>query len=135
MDKLGPELLSDHILAKAYPAAVRRGFANMRTRPPHRAQRHRRPQHRGRPLRPLFDDIICSEMVRDAANAGELLGAAHRRVTPAAPGPAETPGVDLRQSVAYADSSSDLPCSKQLGSRSRSIPKPAWRPSQPSVAG
>ena len=77
MDRLGPELLADHILTKAYPAALRR------------VREHRRLGHRTllitgaldiviKPLGPLFDDVICAEM----SPGGRPL---HRRVAERAP--------------------------------------------------
>ncbi|MGH1502199.1 MAG: HAD-IB family hydrolase [Acidimicrobiales bacterium] len=117
MDRLGAELLSDHILTKAFPAAVRR------------VRKHRELGHRTvlitgalnivvDPLRPLFDDVICAEMsVRDGRYTGELLA-----VPPtgeiraqALRDYAEAHDLDLAESVAYADSSSDLPLLDAVG--------------------
>ncbi len=117
MERLGPELLADHILTKAYPAAVRR------------VREHRRLGHRTllitgaldiviEPLRPLFDDVICAEMsVVDGRYTGEL-----QAVPPtgevraqALRDYADSHGFDLGESVAYADSSSDLPLLEAVG--------------------
>ena len=117
MSKLGPELLSDHILTKAYPAAVRRVRE-------HRALGHRTVLITGAlnivvdPLRPLFDDIICSEMsVRDGKYTGELLEVPPTGEVRAQQlrDYADLHGIDLRESVAYADSSSDLPLLEAVG--------------------
>ncbi len=117
MDRLGTELLADHILTKAFPAALRR------------VREHRRLGHRTvlitgalnivvNPLRPLFDDVICAEMsVRDGKYTGELLA-----VPPTGEVRAQAlrdyaalHGIDLGESVAYADSSSDLPLLEAVG--------------------
>ena len=117
MDLLGPELLADHILTKAYPAALRR------------IREHRRLGHRTllitgaldivvNPLRPLFDDVICAEMSQQEGRyTGELL-----QVPPtgevraqALRDFADANDLDLAESVAYADSSSDLPLLEAVG--------------------
>ncbi len=117
MEKLGPQLLSDHILTKAFPAALRR------------VREHRQLGHRTvlitgalnivvEPLSPLFDDIICSEMsIRDGKYTGELI-----EVPPTGEVRAQAlrdyaaeHNIDLRESVAYADSSSDLPLLEAVG--------------------
>ncbi len=117
LDRLGPELLADHILTKAFPAAVRR------------VRRHRDLGHRTvlitgaldvvvKPLRPLFDDVICSEMTqRDGRYTGELIA-----VPPTGEVRAQAlrdyaleHDFDLAESVAYADSSSDLPLLDAVG--------------------
>ena len=48
MDRLGAELLADHILTKAYPAALRRRAGASAARPPDAAD-HRRARHRRQP--------------------------------------------------------------------------------------
>jgi HAD superfamily hydrolase (TIGR01490 family) len=117
MERLGHELLADHILTKAFPAALRR------------VREHRRLGHRTvlitgalnivvDPLRPLFDDVICTEMsVRDGRYTGELLA-----VPPTGEVRAQAlrdyaaqHDIDLAESVAYADSSSDLPLLEAAG--------------------
>lgn len=117
MEKLGQELLADHILTKAFPAAVRRVRE-------HRALGHRTVLITGAlnivvdPLRPLFDDVICTEMsVRNGRYTGELL-----TVPPTGEVRAQAlrdyasqHDVDLAESVAYADSSSDLPLLDAVG--------------------
>lgn len=117
MDRLGPELLADHILAKAFPAALRR------------IREHRRLGHHTvlitgaldivvNPLRPLFDDVICAEMSqRDGRYTGELLAVPPTGEVRAQAlrDFAEANSIDLAESVAYADSSSDLPLLDAVG--------------------
>ncbi len=117
LDELGSELLADHILTKAFPAALRR------------VREHRRLGHRTvlitgalnvvvNPLQPLFDDVICAEMTqRGGRYTGELI-----TVPPtgevraqALRDYADLHNVDLAESVAYADSSSDLPLLDAVG--------------------
>ena len=111
------ELLSAMILAKSFPAAIRRVRE-------HRALGHRTVLITGaldfvvEPLRPLFDDIVAAEMtVRDGRYTGELV-----RVPPTGEARAQAMadyaaanGLDLAQSVAYADSASDLPMLEAVG--------------------
>jgi HAD superfamily hydrolase (TIGR01490 family) len=112
------ELLSDLILTKAFPAAVRRVRE-------HRALGHRTVLITGaldfvvEPLRPLFDDIVCASLsVRpDGTYSGELTevpptGEARAQVLLDF---AEAEGIELSESVAYADSSSDLPLLEAVG--------------------
>ncbi|MGB5759593.1 MAG: HAD-IB family hydrolase [Acidimicrobiales bacterium] len=117
MDRLGPELLADHILTKAFPAALRR------------VREHRRLGHRTvlitgalnivvEPLGPLFDDVICAEMSqRDGRYTGELLSVPPTGEVRAQAlrDYAEANEFDLAESVAYADSSSDLPLLDAVG--------------------
>jgi HAD superfamily hydrolase (TIGR01490 family) len=117
MERLGPELLADHILTKAYPAALRR------------VREHRRLGHRTllitgaldlvvAPLRPLFDDVICAEMSQiDGRYTGELLAVPPTGEVRAQAlrDYAEANDLDLSESVAYADSSSDLPLLDAVG--------------------
>jgi HAD superfamily hydrolase (TIGR01490 family) len=117
MDRLGAELLADHILTKAFPAAVRR------------VREHRRLGHRTvlitgaldivvNPLRPLFDDVICAEMSqRNGRYTGELLSVPPTGEVRAQAlrDFADANDVDLAESVAYADSSSDLPLLDAVG--------------------
>ncbi len=117
MDRLGAELLADHILTKAFPAALRR------------VREHRRLGHRTvlitgalnivvKPLGPLFDDVICAEMsVRDGRYTGELLAVPPTGEVRAQAlrDYADLHQIDLNESVAYADSSSDLPLLEAVG--------------------
>ena len=117
MDRLGAELLADHILTKAYPAALRR------------VREHRKLGHRTllitgaldivvNPLRPLFDDVICAEMSQSEGRyTGELLNVPPTGEVRAQAlrDYADEQGFDLAESVAYADSSSDLPLLDAVG--------------------
>lgn len=120
VDRLGAdarEMLSDLLMAKSFPDGIRR------------IRQHRRMGHRTllitgaldlvvAPLRPLFDDIIAAEM---GADGGVYDG---RLVSPPPTGEARYQmladyaagrGLDLRQSVAYADGTSDLPMLEAVG--------------------
>jgi HAD superfamily hydrolase (TIGR01490 family) len=111
------ELFSDHILLKAFPAGIRRVRA-------HRARGHRTILITGaldfviEPLRPLFDDVVCARLdERDGRLSGELIdgpptGEARAMVMAAY---AEAEGLRLEESVAYADSASDLPMLEAVG--------------------
>ena len=111
------ELLSDYLLNKAFPAAIRRVRA-------HRALGHRTLLITGaldfviEPIRPLFDDIISAEMAsvngRYTGGMSTVPPTAENRYQALADY-AETHGIDLRESVAYADSSSDLPMLEAVG--------------------
>jgi alcohol-forming fatty acyl-CoA reductase len=106
------ELSNDLLLAKAFPAAIRRVRE-------HRALGHRTLLITGaldfviEPIRPLFDDIVCASMSvkPDGSYSGELTD-----VPPTGESRAQAlydycdaNGFDPRECVAYADSSSDLP--------------------------
>jgi len=111
------ELVATHLLAKAFPA----GLARVRA---HRALGHRTVLVTGAldfvvaPFRALFDDIVSAEMsVVDGRLTGEL-------VTPPPIGEARAlalgayaagQGLRLEESVAYADSASDLPMLEAVG--------------------
>jgi HAD superfamily hydrolase (TIGR01490 family) len=111
------ELFSDHILLKAFPAGIRRVRA-------HRARGHRTILITGaldfviEPLRPLFDDVVCARLdERDGRLSGELLdgpptGEARAMVMAEY---ADAEGLRLEESVAYADSASDLPMLEAVG--------------------
>jgi HAD superfamily hydrolase (TIGR01490 family) len=117
MERLGPGLLADHILTKAYPAALRR------------VREHRRLGHRTllitgaldivvNPLGPLFDDVICAEMSQEGGRyTGELINVPPTGEVRAQAlrDYADANGFDLAESVAYADSSSDLPLLDAVG--------------------
>ncbi|MDP8991498.1 MAG: HAD-IB family phosphatase [Actinomycetota bacterium] len=112
------ELFSQLILTKSFPAGVRRVRE-------HRAMGHRTVLITGsldfvvEPLRPLFDDIVCATLERDGEGrlTGELLSAPPtgeaRALTMAAY--AEAEGLRLDESIAYADSASDLPMLEAVG--------------------
>ncbi|MDP9074658.1 MAG: HAD-IB family hydrolase, partial [Actinomycetota bacterium] len=111
------ELWSELLLTKAFPAGIRR------------VRDHRRLGHRTllitgaldiviEPLRPLFDDIMCASLgTRDGRFTGELLSAPPtgeaRALLMADYAAAEH--LDLTESVAYADSASDLPMLEAVG--------------------
>jgi HAD superfamily hydrolase (TIGR01490 family) len=111
------ELFSDLILTKSFPDGIRR------------VREHRRLGHRTllitgaldlvvEPLAPLFDDIVAARLAeRDGRFTGELeegppTGEARALLMA---GYADEHGLDLSQSVAYADSTSDLPMLEAVG--------------------
>jgi HAD superfamily phosphoserine phosphatase-like hydrolase len=111
------ELFSDLLLTKSFPAGVRR------------VREHRRLGHRTLlitgaldfvidPLRPLFDDIVCARL---GENNGLLTGELDT-VPPTGEARAllladyaSAYGLSLAESVAYADSASDLPMLEAVG--------------------
>ncbi|HEX4818872.1 MAG TPA: haloacid dehalogenase-like hydrolase, partial [Acidimicrobiales bacterium] len=112
------EMFSDLILTKSFPAAIRRVRA-------HRALGHRTLLITGaldfvvKPLEPLFDDIVCASLGRapDGTYAGELTD-----VPPTGEARAQllfdyadAENLSLAESVAYADSASDLPMLEAVG--------------------
>ncbi len=112
------ELLTSIILTKSFPAGIRRVRE-------HRALGHRTLLITGaldfvvEPLRPLFDEIVASRMTvrSDGTLSGELdvappTGEA-RALVMADYCSAE--GLDLEETVAYADSASDLPMLEAAG--------------------
>ena len=111
------EMVSDLLITKSFPQGIRR------------VREHRKAGHKTllitgaldfviAPLRPLFDHIIAAEM-------GSSEGVYDGRLTSVPPtGEAryqtladftELHGLDLRESVAYADSTSDLPMLEAVG--------------------
>jgi alcohol-forming fatty acyl-CoA reductase len=113
----GWELFSDLLLAKSFPA----GIARVRR---HRALGHRTILITGaldlvvEPLRPLFDDIVCARLgEKDGKFTGRLetlppIGEARALVLSDY---AEAEGLQLEESMAYADSASDLPMLEAVG--------------------
>ncbi|HVF74885.1 MAG TPA: HAD-IB family hydrolase [Acidimicrobiales bacterium] len=112
------ELFSGLILTKSFPAGLRRVRE-------HRALGHRTVLITGaldfvvEPLRPLFDEIVCARLGEtvDGRLTGELLagpptGEARALVLRDY---AEAEGLRLEESVAYADSASDLPMLEAVG--------------------
>ena len=112
------ELLGSYLLLKAFPAGLRRVRE-------HRARGHRTMLITGAldfvvdPLRPLFDEVVCARLVTrpDGRYTGELetgppTGEA-RALTMMAYCEAE--GLSMAQTVAYADSASDLPMLEAAG--------------------
>ncbi|MGH9182847.1 MAG: HAD-IB family phosphatase [Acidimicrobiales bacterium] len=118
LDEDAVEMLSHLILAKSFPAGIRR------------VRRHRQLGHRtilitgaldvvvDRTLRPLFDDIVCARMgVAGEAYTGELTKApptGEARAQELADY-AAAEGLHLEEAVAYADSASDLPMLEVVG--------------------
>ncbi|MGH9124054.1 MAG: HAD-IB family hydrolase [Acidimicrobiales bacterium] len=111
------EMWNDLLLTKAFPAGIRR------------VREHRRLGHRTllitgaldvaiEPLRPLFDDVVCATLgIKDGRYTGELLEApptGEARAMLMADYAAEH-GFRLEESVAYADSASDLPMLEAVG--------------------
>jgi fatty acyl-CoA reductase len=113
----GWDLWNDLLLTKSFPAGLRRVRA-------HRALGHKTLLITGaldvviEPLRPLFDEVICAKMGERAGRyTGELLeapptGEARALIMAAY---ASEHGLDLQESVAYADSASDLPMLEAAG--------------------
>ncbi len=111
-------MFSHLLLTKSFPAAIRRVRE-------HRAVGHRTLLITGaldvaiKPLLPLFDDVICAEMsvAADGTYTGELTD-----VPPTGESRAQAlfdycdaHGFDPAESVAYADSTSDLPLLEAAG--------------------
>ena len=112
------EMLSEMILSKSFPAAIRRVRE-------HKALGHRTVLITGaldfvvEPLAPLFDDIVAASMSVDDQGryTGQMLD-----VPPTGESRASilidfaaANDIDLKESVAYADSSSDLPMLEVVG--------------------
>ena len=122
------EMFSDLILTKSFPAAIRRVRA-------HRAAGHRTLLITGalelvvKPLEPLFDDIIAAGLgEKDSLDGGRrpttrrVYNGQLTSVPPtgearyqAMADYAARHDLDLRESVAYADSASDLPMLEAVG--------------------
>jgi HAD superfamily hydrolase (TIGR01490 family) len=118
IDEDTAELFSQLILTKSFPAAIRR------------VREHKRLGHRTvlitgalsfvvEPLRPLFDEIIAAEMAvkPDGTYAGELTDVPPTGETRAQLllDYCEAEGLSMAESVAYADSTSDLPMLEAVG--------------------
>ncbi len=112
------ELFHDLLLAKSFPA----GLARVRQ---HRARGHRTVLITGaldfvvEPLRPLFDEVMCPALGVDST--GRFTGRLDR-LPPTGEARAlllaeyaTAEGLDLGESVAYADSASDLPLLECVG--------------------
>ncbi len=112
------EMLSQLILTKSYPAAIRRARE-------HRALGHRTVLITGaldfvvEPLRPLFDDIVSASMDvgPDGRYNGQMLEVPPTGESRASAlfDYASTHDLDLSEAVAYADSSNDLPMLEVVG--------------------
>ncbi len=111
------ELFSDLLLTRVFPGAVERVRA-------HRALGHRTLLITGAldfviaPMRPLFDDVVCASMGEvDGAFTGELISTpptGEARALLLAEW-ADSLGLDLERTIAYADSTSDLPMLEAAG--------------------
>jgi alcohol-forming fatty acyl-CoA reductase len=111
------ELTSDLLLAKSFPAGIRRVRE-------HRALGHRTLLITGaldfviEPFLPLFDDVVCAHMrAHEGALSGELVeapptGEARALIMAEY---ANAHGLQLSECVAYADSTSDLPMMEAAG--------------------
>ncbi len=111
------ELFHRQLLPRAFPA----GLARVRE---HRRLGHRTLLITGAldfvvaPLRPLFDDIVCARMAQSEGRfTGRLdelppIGEARAQLLAEY---ADTHGLDLKESVAYADSASDLAMLEAVG--------------------
>ncbi len=133
------ELFHHLLLTKSFPA----GIARVRA---HRALGHRTVLITGaldfvvEPLRPLFDEVVCARLGRDAD--GRFTGRleqlpAHRRG--AGPGPGRVRG-GRRASISASPSPTPTrprtcPCSSASASRWPSTPRPGWPPSPAGGAG
>jgi alcohol-forming fatty acyl-CoA reductase len=117
IDRDAAEMFSSLILAKSFPAAIRR------------VREHRRLGHRTvlitgaldfvvEPLAPLFDDIVCASLSTQAGRyVGELTDVPPTGESRAQAlfDYADAHGIDPAESVAYADSTSDLPMLEAVG--------------------
>ena len=116
LDEDALEHFSEVLLARSFPAAIRRVRE-------HRALGHRTVLITGAldvviaPLRPLFDDVVCAELGTAVDPDGRrVLTGQLDTVPPTTEARAriladycDAEGLSLAESVAYADSSSDLP--------------------------
>ena len=111
------ELFSDLVLTKSFPAGIRRVRE-------HRALGHKTLLITGaldiviEPLRPLFDEVICARLREKSGRlTGELVEAPPTGEARALMmgDYARSLGLDIQQSVAYADSASDLPMLEASG--------------------
>jgi HAD superfamily hydrolase (TIGR01490 family) len=118
LEEDAPELVSQLVLTKSFPAGLRRVRE-------HKARGHRTLLITGalsfvvEPLRPLFDEIIAAEM---QVNADGTLTGQLSNVPPTGEARAQiladycdAEGLRLDESVAYADSTSDLPMLEAVG--------------------
>ena len=116
------EMMSDLLITKSFPAGLRRVRA-------HRALGHKTLLITGaldlvvEPLRPLFDHIVSAELGQVAdSTGGRVYDGKLTNVPPtgearyqALADYAKTHDLDLKESVAYADSTSDLPMLEAVG--------------------
>lgn len=115
------EAMSHLLLTRSFPEAIRRVRR-------HRALGHRTVLITGaldvvvEPLAPLFDDVVCAEAVTEWRDGREVLTGHLRGAPPTAEARArvlldlcDAHGLDPSESVAYADSSSDLSMLEAVG--------------------
>ena len=111
------ELFSDLVLTKSFPAGIRRVRE-------HRALGHKTLLITGaldiviEPLRPLFDEVVCAQLGSKRGRlTGELVDAPPTGEARALimADYARSLNLDLEESVAYADSASDLPMLEASG--------------------
>ncbi|MBK9178503.1 MAG: HAD-IB family phosphatase [Acidimicrobiales bacterium] len=121
LDEDARELLSALLLTKSFPAAIRRVRE-------HRALGHRTLLITGAldvvvaPIAPLFDDVVCARMTTRPGPRGPVLTGELREAPPTGEARADVMaeytaahGLDLAETVAYADSTSDLPMLEVAG--------------------
>ncbi len=122
LDEDAIEHFSQVLLARSFPAAIRRVRE-------HRAQGHRTVLITGAldvviaPLRPLFDDVVCARLGTGTDRDGRtVLSGQLDTVPPTTEARARilgdycaAEGLSMAESVAYADSSSDLPMLEAVG--------------------
>lgn len=122
LDEDALEHFSQVLLARSFPAAIRRVRE-------HRAAGHRTVLITGaldvviEPLRPLFDDVVCARLGTEVDGDGvRVLTGQLDAVPPTTEARARiladycaAEGLSLAESVAYADSSSDLPMLEAVG--------------------
>jgi HAD superfamily phosphoserine phosphatase-like hydrolase len=122
LDEDALEHFSQVLLARSFPAAIRRVRE-------HRAMGHRTVLITGAldvvidPLRPLFDDVVCARLGTELDGDGRtVLTGQLETVPPTTEARAriladycDAEGLSLSDSVAYADSSSDLPMLEAVG--------------------
>jgi HAD superfamily hydrolase (TIGR01490 family) len=122
LDEDALEHFSAVLLARSFPAAIRRVRE-------HRAMGHRTVLITGaldvviEPLRPLFDDVVCARLGTELDHDGRpVLTGQLEAVPPTTEARARiladycaAEGLSLADSVAYADSSSDLPMLEAVG--------------------
>ena len=122
LDQDALEHFSAVLLARSFPAAIRRVRE-------HRAMGHRTVLITGaldvviEPLRPLFDDVVCARLGTELDGDGrQVLTGQLEAVPPTTEARARiladycaAEGLSLADSVAYADSSSDLPMLEAVG--------------------
>ena len=117
IDEDSLEMFNEFILAKSFPAAIRRVRE-------HRALGHRTLLITGaldfvvQPLKPLFDEILAPSLeINNGRYSGRMTHVPPIGETRAAAlrSYADENNLDLKESIAYADSTSDLPMLEAVG--------------------